>query len=293
MTRALALAAAAALVLVLAGCKGSDDADAAPIPHKPQAMARGVVEADPGLIRIPAQADGVLRRVLVEEGDLVAAGQPLAEQDARQAKLGLAAADAETAGRRADLAVAQAKAATAEREARRLTRLAAADAGTRQDADQAAGAARAAQGEAAQARAALAAAQARQRLAALTADTLTVRAPAAGRILRRFAAQGGWAAAATPLFVLEPQGRRVVRAELDEAFADQVRPGMTAEVTREYQAGRTYHARVLRVADTFTTSALAEDPTARADTRVFAVVLSIEGGETMKLGQRVLVRIGS
>jgi hypothetical protein len=85
----------------------------------------------------------------------------------------------------------------------------------------------------------------------------------------------------------------VVRAELDEAFADQVRPGMTAEVTREYQAGHTYRARVLRVADTFTTSALAEDPTARADTRVFSVVLSIEGGETMKLGQRVLVRIGS
>ncbi|HEY3696465.1 HlyD family efflux transporter periplasmic adaptor subunit [Phenylobacterium sp.] len=292
MSRAGALAAATLLALALGGCRAPEKARAATAAHPAVAMARGVVEAEPALVRIPAQTDGILRRILAEEGDRVAPGQPLAEQDARQARLVVAAAEAETAGRRADLLVAGTKAAAADREAARLARLAQADAGTRQDAEQAAAAARAAQGEVSQAQAALAAAESRRRLAALTADALTVRAPAAGRILRRFAGQGAWAAAASPLFVLEPDGRRVVRAELDEAFADQVRPGMAAQVTREYQQGRAYRARVLRVADAFTTAALSEDPTARADTRVFSVVLSVEGGETMKLGQRVLVRIG-
>jgi multidrug resistance efflux pump len=168
--------------------------------------------------------------------------------------------------------------------------MAAADLVTRQDADQAATAASVAQGEQRQAAAGLGAAQARQKLAAYEVEVRTVRTPITGTIVRRVARAGTAVAAAAQLFLIEPEGGRVVRAELDESFAERVMPGMRAVVSREFQTGANYEARVLRVSDVLAGPSLAEEAAVRADARVVSVILSLPPGADLRLGQRVLVR---
>jgi RND family efflux transporter MFP subunit len=279
-------------LLALAGCsRGADapprDAAAAPAPI---AVAQGVVDAEGGLIRVRAPRDGVIDRSLVEEGDHVVAGQPLAALQDRQVRLDLDVAAADVAQRQAQADLAAAKAQGAEREAQRLSRLAEADAATRQDAERAATAATVARGEQREAAAALSGAKARRQLGAYEVQVRSVRAPVSGRVVRRTTAPGAFVSAATSLFVLEPDGRRVVRAELDEAFAGRVRPNMTAVVTRQFQPGKSYAARVLRVSDVLAGPSLPDDPTAKADARVVTVVLTLTGAQDLRLGERVLVR---
>jgi multidrug resistance efflux pump len=254
------------------------------------AVAKGVVEAQGGLLRVLAPRDGLVVAPLVEEGAAVAAGQLLARLDDRQARLMLDAAKADLGERRAQAEVAGARAAGAEREARRLATLAAADAVTRLEAEQAATAASVAGGEHRQALEALNAAAARQRLAAYDVEVRAIRAPVAGHVVRRTVAAGAYVAAATPMFVIEPDGARLVRAELDEAFADRVTPRTHAVVTREYQPGQAYPAHVVRVSDLLSGPALADDAASRTDARVVSVLLSLPPTSDLRLGQRVLVR---
>lgn len=281
--------AAVLVALVLAGCSQDPPVAKAPAPG-PLAVAQGVVDAEAGLIRIRAPRDGVVVRTAVEEGDRVSTGQVLATLENRQARLDLEVASAEVADRRAQLEVADARATGSTREAARLQRLADADAGPRQDAERAATAASIDRAGRRQAAAALLQAQARRELGLYEVQVREIRAPANGRIVRRAISNGAFVNAATSLYVLEPDGRRVIRAELDEAFAGKVRPGMRAEVTRQFQSGAVYPARVLRISDLLSGPSLPDEPTAKADARVVSVVLNLTGATDLRLGERVLVR---
>jgi multidrug resistance efflux pump len=284
---------AAVLALIAAGCTAEQTRSGTKAgggAAASVAVAKGVVDAEGGLISVRAPRDGVITALNVEVGDHATAGQPLAGLEARQAFLALDATTAEIADRRAQVEVATARAQGAEREAGRLARLAAQDAATRQDADQAATNAAVARGEQHQAEQGLRAAEAKRRLDAYEVEVRTVRAPVAGTIVRRDAVAGAFVNAAGPLFLLEPDGRRVVRAELDEAFADKVRPGASAVVTPEFREGQSFHARVLRVSDVLSAASLGEEPGARTDTRVVSVLLALDAAPTLRIGQRVLVR---
>lgn len=288
MPRTACLSALA--VLVLAGCGRGDAAATKAATPVPTAIARGAVEQDGGLVRINAPRDGVLDQVLVQEGDRVTAGQPLAIMDARQSRLSLAAAQAEVGDRAAQVQIADAKVQSAERDAGRLSRLAAADAATRQDADQANDAARIARAEYRQTVQAARAASARKDLEAYAVGAATLRASANGKVLRRSASAGASVAAGAALFLMETDAPKVVRAEVDESLADRVRVGMPATVTREFDTGRSYPGHVLRVSEIFGAASQNDDPGVRTDTRVITVVVALDGRPDLKLGQRVLVR---
>ena len=278
------------LLFALAACAPKPVAHRVAVNPQSVAIAKGVVEAQGGLLRVLAPRDGMIVAPVMEEGARVVVGQVLARLDDRQSRLLLDSAAADLGERQAQVEVAAARAGGAEREARRMAMLAAADAATRLEADQASTAAVVARGEHRQAQQSLHAAEARQRLAAYEVEVRTLRAPAAGQIVRRTATTGAYSAATAPLFVLEPDGPRRVRAELDEAFADRVTSRSHAVVTREYQPGASYPAQVVRVSDVLTGPALADDAVARADTRVVSVTLSLPPGTDLRLGQRVLVR---
>jgi RND family efflux transporter MFP subunit len=278
--------------LAVCACSGPKPSHKPPPPGAAAAVAKGVVEAQGGLMRVLAPRDGVIAQLSAQEGEQVTAGQLLAQMEDRQPRLVLGAADAELGDKRAQVEVAAAKAAGAEREAARLKRLAAADAATRQDAEQAETAAAIARGEHHQALQALGAAQAQRRLQAFEVEVRSIRAPASGVIVRRSVTPGAYVPAATPLYVMEPNGPRIVRAELDESFADQVRPGMTAAVTREFQSGKSWQAKVLRVTDVLAGPTPADEAVARQDVRVITVILALPENADLRLGQRVLVRFG-
>jgi len=278
-------------VVVLAACSRPEAVQpAARSATAPLAVAQGVIDAEAGLIRVRTPRDGVIDASLVEEGDHVAAGQVLATLQDRQARLDLDVAAAQVADRQAQVEVAAAKAAGSERDAQRLMRLAQADAGPRQDAERAATAAAVDRSEQRQAAAALQEAQAHRALSLYEVQAREVRAPVSGRIVRRSTSTGAFVSAATSLFVLEPDGRRVVRAELDEAFAGRVAPGAHAMVTPQFQAGASYRAKVLRVSDLLAGPSLPDEPAAKADARVVTVVLALTGAQDLRLGERVLVR---
>lgn len=281
-------------LLVCAGCsRFGQSADAAPSPLPARPVAMGVVESEGGLVRIVAPRDGATGAPLVMEGDHVEAGQPLLRLDDRQSFLTLEVAAAELADRRAQVDIAAAKAAGALRDAQRSRRLAAADAGSRLDAERADTAAAVAAGERRQAAAALATAEARRNLQAFEVSVRDVRAPASGRIVRRTAVAGSYVGTGAPLFVLAPDGRRVVRAELDEAAVGSLAPGMTAMVSREFQAGPAFKAQILRVSDLLAAPVFNDELTPKPDSRVVTVILALPDNADLRIGQKVLVRFAS
>jgi len=282
-----------AVMMSLAACDGSDRASAA-IEHDgppPIAVGRGTIDADPGLISIAAPTDGIVRTGDLKEGAEVAAGAVLARLDDRLARLTLDASGADIAEADARAASAAVVFAGAEAEAVRLQRLASADAGTQQAADQARQATREARAGLAVARRSADAARAHRRLDAYAVEARSLTAPVAGRVIRRSVSDGTWVAAGAPLFLMEPHGVRIVRAELDEAFADRLQPGMSAMVSLEANPSRSFPARIQRVSAMFGPSTIPGDPTAPTDTRSLEIVLSLQGGDALRLGQRVLVRI--
>ncbi len=280
--------------LALTGCqRGPDTAVAQTLPPA-VAVARGVVAVDGGLISVAAPRDGLITQISVEEGAHVERGAVLAQLDQDRTALLAIQAVAETAQLQAASRAAQARALAAQTDAARLTRLASADAATRREAEQARQAAAVAVAQGEEAVRAVDVARVRERLASLEQTIRTVRAPVTGLVLRRAATVGAAAVttAAAPLFVLAPDGPRIVRAELDEAFAARVGPGATAWITDASGGGHVFRARVVRVSPAFEAAALEDQPGARADGRVLRLIVAFEAPNDLRLGQRVLVRIG-
>jgi multidrug resistance efflux pump len=286
-----------ALASALSGC-GRDEPtrDAAPPATASAstfaAVARGRVDVEGGLLKLGMAAEGVLARVPVREGERVAAGQELAALDATAARADDRIAEARLAQARAQVNLLQQRLAQARVRAQRLGAAAAAGAGDGQSADDARDALAQLQDEADSARAAadIAAAQRDQAAAALQRQTL--HAPAAGE-LARVAARVGMSVAphGAPLFVLLPDGERIVRAELNAAFLDNVRPGMRAQILDDGDTQRVLGAaRVLRLSPAFGASTLEDDPDVRANERTVECVLALDKAGGLRIGQRVLVR---
>ncbi len=285
------------LALCLSACSSGEHAAgqahaATPPPASPYiAMARGSVDVEGGLIRITAERDGVIKQVNAEDGDVVMAGQVLAVMDERQAQIAVDIAQAELDQATAQTKVLEAKLPDAKQRAQRLLAAAKEGAATGQAADDAKGEATllAAEINAAKATAAVAAKHLEN--ARYEAERRTLRAPSAGRIVRRNVHVGDsvLAQSATELFQLLPDRPLIVRAELNEAFVDKVHPDMQAEIVRDGDDSKTYSARVIRIGAIFGPGKHIDDPEARPDERDVECVLLLQDKD-LRIGQRVLVR---
>ena len=276
----------------LTGCADSAQAQATATPASPPAYARGRVDLEGGLIRLASSNDGLIQSVHVEEGDRVQAGQVLAVIDDRQARLVLAVSIASLAEARAAGETLRVRLAAATREAERIQPLADAQATPRREADQARDLAEQLQAELAAAQAAVVTAEARVKADEYQVDQRSIRAPLAGRIVKRTVRPGDGVSTlnVTPLFVFAPDMPRIVRADLDERFVDRVKVGQAAEVVIDNDGTRTLPARILRIGEVFGLKTPTGEPGERLDLRVLECVLSIED-QTVRLGQRVLVKI--
>ena len=307
MTRAvkgLVVAAAVAAALAAAGFAGVAERHlpTAPVSEAPAgaqareavAVARGIVDVEGGIVQLAASRDGVVQEVLVEEGEKVRAGQPLAVLDDRAARLALAVASAELSQAEAAIAPIEVREAAAAREYERLLPLARTEAVSRKALDQAGDALRLARSELAAQRAAAETARARRAAAEHEIAQRTVRAPSDGVIVRRLARAGDGVSTlnVTTLFWLAPATPPIVRAEIEESFADRVRPGMAAEIAAESDESRVFPARVVRVGRAFGPRRVTvHDPRDRADVRVLEVILGAgDVPPDVPLGQRVIVR---
>ncbi len=260
--------------------------------HAYIAIARGKIEAQGGLVAIQPAQDGRVVRLPVSEGQQVASGAVLAELDSRNEQIELSESEA-----RLRQAQAQAQAATlplsgARDLAQRLHQAAEAGASDVQRADEAnqrlqqlQAAATISGNDVAIARERVEAAK--QRLAART-----LHAPQAGTIIMLDAtigtqtlAQGG-----KPLMTLLPARPPQIRAELNESFVSQVKPGMHADVSIEADPQRKpLRARVVRIGQVFANSRLSDDGNPRSNLRVVDCVLAFDEVPDVRIGQNVRV----
>ncbi len=256
------------------------------------AIARGKIEAQGGLVTIQPAQDGHIVRLPVSEGQQVAAGAILAELDNRNAQIELNEAEARLQQAQAQAQAASMPLAAARDLAQRLRQAAEAGASDVQRADEAQQRAQQLQAAASVANSDVAIARerlegAKQRLAART-----LRAPQAGTVIQLDAtigtqvlAQGG-----KPLMTLLPAKPAQIRAELNESFVAQVKPGMRAEVSIEADPQRKpLKARVLRVGQIFVNSRLSDDGNPRSNLRVVDCVLTFDEVQDVRIGQNVRV----
>ena len=256
------------------------------------AIANGKVDIEGGIIQIAARRGGVVREVLVQEGDRVVAGQILARQEDDEPRLALQTAAADLASAESQLRQIQVDIRTAQREFQRLERLAATNFVAAQRLDQARDAIAMAEARLASQQAAVQTARARRDQAAYNVELTVIRSPANGRIVRRYANPGAGASTlnVSNMFDLEPDAPRIARAEIVESDIPNVTVGQAVEITPEGDTSKVYVGTVLRRAAVFGARKLAsDDPSQRSDERVVEVVVTA-GDAPLLIGQRVLVK---
>ena len=135
-------------------------------------------------------------------------------------------------------------------------------------------------------------ARARRDQAAYNVELTVIRAPQDGRIVRRYANPGSGASTlqVTPLFQLQPDTQRIVRAELEERSLSLVSAGQKVEIVPESDQTATYPGSVIRIAEVMGSRKLkSDDPSERTDERVVEVVIDAESAPVL-VGQRVFVK---
>ena len=296
--RRLPLIAALAVVTLAAGalaaCKGADPKANATVPaaSPDAAVADGKADVEGGIIQIAARSAGVVREVDVVEGDAVTKGEVLARQEDDAPRLAADTAAANLAQAKAATELTETQLAAAQRELDRLKPLVSSRFVSTQAVDQAADVVRNANATLEAQRAAVAVAQTQLDQARYQLELTIVRAPLDGRIVRRYANPGVGASTlnVTPMFDLEPNGRRIVRAEVSEGAQPFVQVGQGVRLVPEADQSKSYAGKVLRIAPVFGARKLqTDDPSEKTDERVVETVVSADDAPFL-IGQRVLVK---
>lgn len=264
------------------------------------ALARGLVEPAGGLMRLAAQREGLIDAVMVEEGDHVDAGQELARLSDKAAQIQLAIVRAEVEQARMQAGLVRIRAQSAQEDRARLAPLGQADAVPRRQIDEAARNATLLDAELALADHSVGLAEQRLVLQEQEIDARILRAPVAGVIVRRSARPGDGTSTSTvtEMFLLAPDGPRILKAQLDEQFVGLVQPGQRAQVLRERDDGSRISGTVTRVAPVFGGLASAQPGTATGrgdEARTVEISIRLDGPaeqiDRLVLGQRMIARI--
>ena len=192
----------------------------------------------------------------------------------------------------AALAVLQVQLAATQRELQRMETLAPSNFVAAQKLDQARDAVRESEARIMAQQATVATAKARLNEAKYNQELSVIRAPADGRIVRRYANPGAGASTlnVSNMFDLEPLSGRIVRAEIAEGSLSFVDVGQTVQMSPESDPTKVYPGKVLRRAAVFGARKLqSDDPSERTDDRVVEVVVDSSGAPFL-IGQRVLVK---
>ncbi len=268
-------------------------AAAAAAPKSPYvAIANGKADVEGGVIQVAARTSGIVREVLAQEGDVVTKGQVLARLEDDEPRLRAESAAAEMRQAQAQIPLLQVQLSTAQRELGRQQGLVATNFVAGQRLDQARDAVRQAQAGIEAQKAAIGAYQAKLNQARYNRELTVIRAPADGRIVRRYANPGAGASTlnVSNMFDLEPRASHIVRAEISEGALPFVEIGQAVQIAPEADPSRLYTGKVLRRAAVFGARKLqSDDPTERSDERVVEVVVGADNAPFL-IGQRVLVK---
>ncbi len=256
------------------------------------AIAAGKVDIEGGLVDVAARAPGIVREVLVQEGDKVKKDQVLARQEDDDARLSRNRVAAQLNQSEAQLPILEVQLDAAVREEKRLERLIAENATSQQIYQQAQDNTRQLRAQLVAQKSSIALVRAQLAEANYQVELYVIRAPADGTIVRRYANPGSGAStfSVTAMFQLQPDSLRIVRAEVEERSITLVKAGQKVEIVPESDQQKSYSGQVIRIAGVMGSRKLAsDDPSQRADERVVEVVVDAEQAPVI-VGQRVLVK---
>lgn len=283
---AAAVAGALATSVRVAQSRSADHAASVP-PATASARPRAVIRAEgrvvagrAGQVTVGAELAGTVDTVLVEEGSVVRAGEPLAIFRVPEQMAAVREANAH-----AREAAAQAQ--SLDEETQRTKTLVESGALPRQALSQLAH-----QRDAARARRAAAGA-ASARLSALASHARVV-APIAGTVVLRKIEAGESVVAGAPLFVIADLSKLRVEAEVDEFDAPRVHPAMKARVTVDGVDGAALAGNVTEVGLVIAPRGIRpQDPARPLDAQVLKVKVGLDAPSALlRLGQRVNVTLG-
>lgn len=294
----------------------------------------GYVDVEPGLTRLSVARSGKVIAVPVREGQKVEAGAVLlrlddepARQLVRQAKAELAEARkqweearrlpdhqrARLAGQRALVEAARSRRDAAQHQHERLRRMLDHELCMKEEVGAVAGEVRALEASvraemerladleaidpmlpAARAEALVESKQARLEQAEHALRECTLKAPAAGTVLRVLTAPGEVLAekAAQPAFYFCPDRPRIVRAEITQEKAARLASGQSVVLEDDGDPSLHWRGKVRRVSDWYThRRSIMQDPLEAQDVRTVECILEPESAPHLRIGQKLRVTI--
>jgi HlyD family secretion protein len=127
-------------------------------------------------------------------------------------------------------------------------------------------------------------------------DEHTLKAPVAGTVERIAVGAGDIVTgqSSQPIVRFSPIEPPLVRAEVDQEFADRVKVGQTALVKDDARSGTSWRGKVQRVAGWYERRRPnSTDPSAFTDVRTVECLITIDPGQpSLRIGQRMRVMIG-
>jgi multidrug resistance efflux pump len=127
-------------------------------------------------------------------------------------------------------------------------------------------------------------------------DECTLKAPAAGTV-QRISVGAGDIVSGNPAQAIVrfcPDETPLIRAEVDQEFADRVQVGQTALIRDDTHSGTGWHGKVRSVAGWYEQRRpMTQDPSAYIDVRTVECLIAIDPGQPpLRIGQRMRVMIG-
>jgi multidrug resistance efflux pump len=145
------------------------------------------------------------------------------------------------------------------------------------------------------ARSNLAAKQARLKQAQFAVEECKLRAPVDGAVLRLQVAIGDVLGPnpTQPIVWFCPSEKRIVRTEIEQEFADRVRPGEPVEIKDFARLSGRWTGKVKSISDWYTPRrSILLEPRQFNDVRTIECIIELDSDRDLKIGQRMLVTIG-
>jgi multidrug resistance efflux pump len=126
-------------------------------------------------------------------------------------------------------------------------------------------------------------------------DQCSVRAPMAGKVLRLFVGVGDTLGPQPrqPAVQFCPDGPRIIRAEVEQEFADRVFMGQQARIQDDSKAGHVWTGKVTRISDWYThRRSILQEPLQFNDVRTLECIIQIDSDPQIpRIGQRMRVTL--
>jgi len=282
------------LLSILAMPEENSETLASPLPNDILAVAKGTVDVEGGIVHVAASRQGIVTDVFAEEGQRVKKGQVLARLDDRQPQLTLDVVNSELAQENAELDSLRLELSQAKRDLSRMESLVASSSVSRQRYDAARDRFVNLEAEATLQKRKIEKTMRERDVQSYEVGQYTIRAPLDGLIVRRMAqpGQGTSTLDVTDLFLILPDGARIIRAEVEERFVASLWTEMDVTIIPQGGEKLERRGRISRIGKIMgARKNIAMDPTDRVDVRVVEIVISYESaGKPMIIGQRVIVR---